>query len=728
MDQVVAKAGGVEVIDVPVPTNGDNEVLVANAFSVVSTGTETITIERTEPRSYLDLVKDPELAGKVVKKLRGSGVQNTLDAVKESRAPQNLLGYSSAGIVLAVGKEITDISPGDKVACAGAGVANHAEVIAVPRNLVAKVPASVALDAAAFATLGAIATHGIRRVGAQFGETLAIVGTGLIGLLGVQIARAAGMKVVAIDRDPARVELAKSLGADVAIAIETPDDMRKFLAATDGRGADAVVVFASGTSSEAVRLASRLARDRGRLVVVGMVGMEMERGVLYEKELDIAMSRSYGPGRYDPSYEEKGVDYPLSYVRWTENRNMQSFLRFLETGQVSVSKLIGETYPISDAKLAYGSLLSPEKKVISVLFKYQPEKYVAKPLDLVSSQVQVPTPKPVSGGVKVGLVGAGKFAKEFILPNISRIPEFHLVRLVTSSPVNARQTAEKYGFGSCGTEFADILQDTSIDLVVVATPHNLHAEMVLRALRAGKRVFTEKPLCLTLEELDEISKAVKETGLPVYVGFNRRYSPMALKAKDLLRTTPGPFLINYRVNAGHIPISHWLQDPKVGGGRIIGECGHFIDFFQFLIGSKATSMKVSSIPSGKGNVVSHDNFIATVSWEDGSVSSLTYTSLGSNLLPKERIEIFAGSKNIIIDDFKLAEFPGYPEPGIALKRQDKGHSGEFEQLAKALQGKESSMISFGEACDATRLTIMLDSMVRSSLSSVESSALGRLAS
>lgn len=709
---MIAKAGGVIVEEVPLPTNGDDEVLVANAYSIVSTGTESVTIERTEPRSYLDVVRHPQSVGKALRHLRGSGVRSTLDVVKESRSPETLLGYSSAGVVIAVGRNITDINPGDRVACAGAGIANHAEVVSVPRNLVAKVPSSVGLDSAAFATLGAIASHGIRRAGGQFGETLAIVGTGLIGLIGVQVAHAAGMKVIAIDKDSHRVELAKSLGADHAMVIETPDQLKAFYSLTDGRGADGVVVFAAGPGSDAVRLASRLARDKGKVVVVGMVGMQLERGVLYERELDISMSRSYGPGRYDPTYEEMGIDYPFAYVRWTENRNMQAFLHLLETGQVTVSPLIGEVCPVAEASRGYESLLSAEKRPISVLLKYDPERYAAKSLTLSVPKLQVLKPRGVGGPVKVGLVGAGKFAKQFIIPNIERIPEFDLRTLVTSSPFNAKQTASKHGFEKCGTDFGDILRDGDISLVIVATPHNLHARMVVDALKAGKAVFTEKPLCLNEAELQEVAKAVDETKLPVYVGFNRRYSPLITRTKQLLTRSQGPCLINYRVNAGHIPLSHWLQDPRVGGGRIIGECGHFIDLFNFLIGSEVRSLKVSSVPSGRGNVVSHDNFVASMEWEDGSVSSLTYTSIGSNLMPKERIEVFAGSKSIVIDDFKSADFLGYPEKGIRLSSQDKGHSEEFAQLAKALSGKASSMISFEDAFKATKLCFMLDNIVR----------------
>jgi len=714
MQQVVAKAGSVEVIDVPAPTNNEDEVLVANAYSVVSTGTESVTIERTEPRSYLDVLKDPKLMGKAYRRLRGAGVKNTLEAVRESRAPKNVLGYSSAGIVLAVGRNVTDINPGDRVACAGAGVANHAEIVSVPRNLVAKVPASVGLDAAAFATLGSIATHAMRRVGGQLGETLAVVGTGLIGLLGVQIAHAAGMRVIAIDKDPGRVQLAKSLGADLAISIEGPEQLEAFYAATDGKGADGVVVFASGSGSEAVRLASHLARDRGRVVVVGMVGLDLERGVLYEKELDLSMSRSYGPGRYDPSYEERGIDYPFSYVRWTENRNMQSFLRLLETGQVAVSKLVGDVHPLADAKKAYESLLATGPRPISILFKYSPEKYVTEGPKLEAPVLQLLSPRSTGGQVKVGLVGAGKFAKEFILPNLKGNPAFRLVSVVSSSPVNAKETGEKYGFEKCGTDFADLLRDREVDLVIVATPHNLHSSMVVESLKAGKTVFTEKPLCLTEAELEEVARTVSDTRLPVYVGFNRRYSPMIVKAKELLKQTGGPYLISYRVNAGHIPPSHWLQDPRVGGGRIIGECGHFFDLFDFLVGSSVRSVKVSSVPSGTGRVVSHDNFVVSMDWEDGSVTSLTYTSLGSNAMSKERIEIFGGSKSIVVDDFKTAEFLGYSLGPIRFDRQDKGHAEEFGQLAKALSGRESTMISFEEAYKATKTSILVDRMVRSS--------------
>jgi len=709
MQQVFLKNGQIAVEDVPAPTPGEKEVLVANAFSLISSGTEGAAVKSGAGGLLQKALHRPDLVAKVWQKVREEGIRRTWERVREKAGQPQPLGYSTAGYVLATGRLVTDIAPGEPVACAGAQCAHHAEIVAVPRNLVAKVPAGVDLQGAAFATLGAIALQGLRRAEPQLGETVVILGLGLLGLLAVQLARAGGCRVVGIDVDRERVELAARLGAELALHAPTCDAVREVLAFTNGFGADAVVIYAATPSSDPVNLAFDLCRQRGRVVGVGAFGLDLDRERMYRKELDFRMSTSYGPGRYDPVYEEEGVDYPVGYVRWTENRNLQEFLRLLSCGRMQVKPLITATFPVERAPEAYG-LLQGDKKPLGVLLAYPAREGTLPDRDGIRAAARVnlrPRPAPAAGRLRVAVVGAGSFTREVHLPNLAALRDLYQIRaVVTAHGENAKSLAEKYGAVYAATDYRQVLADPEVDLVLIGTRHNLHYPMVMEALAAGKPVFVEKPLCLSREELEEIKRKIEETGLPVFVGFNRRHSPLARKLKEELARLPPPYLIHYRVNAGFLPADHWTQDPAVGGGRLIGEGCHFFDFFNFLVEREAVAVTARALPVDGGQVVAQDNFTATVAFADGSQATLLYTALGHTEMEKERVEVFAGGKSFVLEDYRRLTLYGAPHTGgwkrvrgqtyiLELLAQDKGWREELRALAAALR----------DAADAQGLTV-----------------------
>jgi predicted dehydrogenase/threonine dehydrogenase-like Zn-dependent dehydrogenase len=713
MKQVFLRNGVVSVIEVPPPAHSDNEVLVANAYSIISVGTELSMIMGSKHSSFLNILRNPDLMKKALNYVKKSGIKKTLNAAREFQESSTMpLGYSSAGIVITAGKNVTDIGAGDRVACAGAGKASHAEIVCVPKNLVAKIPENTSFEEATFTTLGAIAMQGARRADIKLGETTVVLGAGLIGQLTVQIAKAAGCRVVTVDT-PERVDLAVRMGADLGLVIGKHDVENQVFNYTDGCGADSVIICAATSSSEPVNQAMRMIRKKGRVVVVGSVGMNLERQPFYDTEGDFLISRSYGPGRYDALYEEKGIDYPIGYVRWTENRNMQAFMNLLKDKRVNVNALINAVFPIDEAEKAYDQLINDEKKPLGILLKYAPSQYFpTNGKTALSDKTIEISPRIVKGKINVAVVGAGSFAKSTLLPLISKIPDYNLKAIVTATGINAKQTASKYRAEYCTTDYKEVLGDDSVDLVIISARHNLHCPIIIEAAKAGKAIYVEKPMCLNEDELDAIVKVVSEKKIPLVVGFNRRYSNLSIKAKELLKQKRGPYFIDYRVNAGFVPKTHWVQDPEVGGGRIIGECCHFLELFNYLIESDPTQIAVSVIPVNNATVVANDNVAITIRWKDGSLAVLTYISLGHAELPKERIEMFAGGSNIVIDDFREMRLYGFQERNVKLKKQDKGYYQELLELAKYLKGEKSSIISFSECVDVTKLTFKVEELIR----------------
>jgi predicted dehydrogenase len=480
---------------------------------------------------------------------------------------------------------------------------------------------------------------------------------------------------------------------------------------TDGIGADAVVIYAATPSNKLVNQAARMARKKGRIVVVGDVGLTIDRALFYEKELDLLISRSYGPGRYDQLYEKKGMDYPIEYVRWTENRNMQAFLELLKEKKIDMKPLLDAVaiFPIEEAENAYKLLITSEKKPLGVLIKYNPSKYFSPTGEVtLHKRVFEVTPKAVEGKINVAVIGTGNFARNILLPLLSKIHEYNLKAIVDVSGSKAKQVAAKYNADYCTTDYKEILEDAGVDLVVITTPHNLHYPMIIDAAKAGKAIYVEKPMCLNERELKYIVKVISETKVPLIVGFNRRYAPLVVKAKELIKQMHRPYLVNYRVNAEFIPKTHWVQDPEIGGGRVIGECCHFFDIFNYFIESDVKSIGAESIPVGGTAVVAQDNIVATIAWSDGSLATLTYTTLGHHELPKERIEIFVGGKSLVIDDFVEMKLYGFKEKSIRLRKQDKGHFQELIEIAKLLKGEKSNAISFGESVKAMEITFKVE--------------------
>ncbi len=588
--------------------------MVRIAASLVSAGTERASSEFAGKNLFRKAKARPDLVSEVLNKVRRDGLFSAVSAVRSRLDQPGAPGYSSAGTIVGVGEGVTDLRVGDRVACAGAGYAVHAELACVPRLLVTKIPVGpeITFDEAAFTTVGAVALHGIRTAEVKLGDVVAVIGLGLLGQLTVQMLKAAGCRVLAMDLVPARAELALRLGADGVSG--TPAEFRELcLHHSAGHGADEVLITAETPSSGPVNLSAQLARDRGTVVAVGTVGMDIQRKLYYEKELDFRISRSYGPGRYDSAYEQKGRDYPIGHVRWTETRNMEAFLQLLAEKKLDVEALITHRFPIANARSAYelinGSAAEPS---LGVLITY-PEDAASlnenPRLELVKSRAAASTGEQSVG---IGLLGAGSFAMSTLLPAMKQVSGLQLVGVCAARGAHSRQAGEKFGFEYCATDEQTILEDPNVNTLVIATRHHLHAAQTLSALRAGKHVFCEKPLCLAEDELSEIVNAYANVGKKqlLMVGFNRRFAPMATRMKSFVDEIHEPLALHYRINAGMISRDHWVQDPEQGGGRILGEVCHFVDFLTFLVG--ASPVEVQARLLANPGQYSDDNIVVAL--------------------------------------------------------------------------------------------------------------------
>ncbi len=713
MKQVIARAGKVLVAEVPAPSCSENGVLVRTESSVISTGTESWTIDSTGALSTTDIVKDTSLAKKAIRLsrdvMRKEGLRGLADYVEAVRNPEMPLGYSSSGVVVQVGSKVRDIVVGDRVACAGEGRATHSEVVFVPRNLIAKIPQGVSFQEAAFSTIGAIAIHAVRTAELAVGESVGVLGVGLVGNVVAQVASASGCRVVCIDLRKDRLDLiAEVKGAELTLSGDDPGLEKHLAHFTGGRGLDCVLLCAASTSSEPVRLAARICRDRGKVVVVGRVGMDLERKDFYQKELKLVMSRSLGPGRYDPDYEDLGVDYPFQYVRWTLNRNMEAFMELIRSRRIKVGPLVGREYPLEKADVAYAEL-GTVGGVASVLSYAE-----AAPVAAVEQPSRnAPVPVRTSQKIRVALVGPGGFAKETLIPTLRANPDYELRTVVSSNPLNASSVQRRYGFEKSTCNLDDVLSDPDVDLLVIASPNNLHAPTVEAAMKAGKRTVVEKPLCLTEGELRDIESLQRETGIPVVVGFNRRYAPLVLRVKKVMDDLDGPFVINYRVNAGFTQAAKWYNDPSVGGGRIIHECCHFFDLFNFLLGQADPEVAVAGSAGINGSSsVARDNISATLRYRDGSMANLLYVSLGDRKMERERLEVFGQGWSMVMSDFQNLTVYGREVEPYRLGSQDKGYASELAEVVKMLRGKQNAVISSRECFEAMSLTFKVDRAVR----------------
>ena len=690
------------MVDAPLPSLKPGWILVANRASLISAGTERTKVELGAKNLAQKARARPDLLKKVVDRARSEGIGSALSAARERLDALSPLGYSSAGTVIRVGAGVEGIAPGDRVACGGGGFATHAEVIAVPRNLIAAVPDGVPFESAAYATVGAIALHGVRRAEAQLGERVGVIGLGLVGQLAVRILAAGGCTLIGVDLDPKAVELAASGGAR---AFERDRDglQSSVLEATGGLGLDSVLVCAAATSSDPVRLASELARDRGRVVIVGDVPIEADRALFYEKELELRLSRSYGPGRYDRDYEERGRDLPPAYVRWTEQRNMQAFLDLVASGAVDPSPLTTHRYPVEQAERAYALLTDDrgEERPFGILLEYAYEERPA-----------APTPHSArrsgAGTARIGLIGAGSFARATLLPAL-RDAGAELAAVASGGGLTATDVATRFGFERAADSADEILADDSIDAVVIATRHASHAQLTASALRTGKAVFVEKPLAIDRDGLAEVEEALAPDSL-LMVGFNRRFAPLAVQLRNELEAVASPTLLA-RVNAGPLPADHWAHDPEDGGGRLIGEGCHFVDLLSYLSGGPTVVVHALAVPHPQRPLECSDEVVATLRFGNGGVGTLVYTGGGDPRLPKERIEAFGGGLAAVLDDFRRLELSRGGKRRVTKQRQDKGHKAELARFLAAVRG-ETEAPAVSTYLDSTRATLALVDSLR----------------
>jgi predicted dehydrogenase/threonine dehydrogenase-like Zn-dependent dehydrogenase len=697
MKQVLVREGHAVVEEVPAPTVGARNVLVRVAYSCVSVGTETARMRLSGMPLYRRALAQRDQAKRALDVGRDQGLMRTYKRVRDQLSAGLPIGYSAAGNVIEVGEEVTRFAAGDHVACAGAGIANHAEVIDVPVNLAVKVPDGVSLADASTVTLGAIALQGVRRMNPTLGETVCVIGLGILGQLTAQLLRANGCGVIGADLESERVKVALATGMAEGV-LPGEDLVERTHKLTGDHGADAVVITAATSSDQVVRQAMQACRKKGRVVLVGDVGLHLRRSDFYEKELDFLMSTSYGPGRYDDIYEREGQDYPLPYVRWTENRNMEEYLRLLAEGKLSLANLGVQTYEIEDAEQAYGALDGASPAPLIVLFAYPERDEVFK------RKVAVRRVVPQTGRVRVAVVGAGSFAQATHIPNLLKLKDsFELRSVMSRTGSNAAAVAKRSGAAYSTTEYDEVLADEEVDLVLISTRHNLHAEMTLRALEAGKNVFVEKPLALSSEELDRIEAFYETRDAPLLMtGFNRRFSPAAVRAKEVLFGRTTPLIANYRMNAGYIPRDHWVHGPE-GGGRNIGEACHIYDLFQHLVEADVKDVSARSIEPSSDHWVRNDNFVATLAYGDGSICTLTYTAFGHRRHPKERLEIYADGQVVSLDDYRLLSVAGDSHGRWRSWRgRAKGHLEELRALAESLIGGKPWPIPLEEQLKAMR--------------------------
>jgi predicted dehydrogenase/threonine dehydrogenase-like Zn-dependent dehydrogenase len=687
--------GELRVLDVPAPELDDWKVLVRTGASLVSAGTERAKVEVARESLLGKARRRPDQVRQVLDRLRSEGPSATIDAVRNRLAALSPLGYCAAGWVEHVGAHVSDVRPGDLVACGGEEAA-HAEILAVQGNLCCPVPEGVDVEAAAFATLGAIALHAFRQADARLGERVAVVGLGLVGQLTARIARAAGCEVMGVDLADWRLEVAERAGVlDVA-------RQRGKVGSDDENDWDAVIVTAAAPgSSDPVTLAVELARERGRLVVVGDVGLELDRRRLYAKELELRLARSYGPGRYDREYEQRGLDYPIEYVRWTERRNMAEFLRLLAERRVEVADLVTHRFQIADADHALDVLTEADRRALAVVIEYEAADG--------ASAADVPERQPLRGtfspGPRVGFIGAGSFARRRLIP-LAKRHGLVLERVATASGLSAASAAEQFGFARGACEVAELLADDSVSGIFVATRHDHHGPLAVESLRAGKAVFVEKPLCMTQTELTEIrSELARPNAPPLVVGFNRRFAPLTERLREHLKGQPGATNVIVRVNAGPLPADHWLNDVHIGGGRLLGEGCHFLDLICDLAGSEPVAVSAHARSSNDRPLQASEDFTVSVRFADGSLGTLLYGTTGAAGAGKEVVEAHRGSRSGRIDDFRVARLWG---DGRSRKRwsrgRDKGHSEEVRRFAAVVRG-EAEAPPVEPSLAATQLTL-----------------------
>ncbi len=700
------KTGATQVAEVPCPRASSGQLLIRTTRSLISAGTERMMVDFGKANPIEKARQQPDKVRMVLDKVRTDGLMPTLDAVRNKLEQPMPLGYCNVGQVLAVGKGVEGFAVGDRVASNG----KHAEVVSVPLNLCARIPDAVSDEAAAFTVIGAIALQGIRLVQPTLGEAVVVTGLGLIGQIAVQLLRANGCRVLGIDFDPAKLAMARSFGAEVVNLGAGEDPVQVAERFSRGRGVDAVLVTAATKSSEPMHQAALMCRKRGRIVLVGVTGLELSRDDFFKKELTFQVSASYGPGRYDPDYEERGQDYPVGFVRWTEQRNFEAVLDMLADGRLDVQALISHRFSLEQTEAAY-AVVGGSEPSMGILLEYPTRPDKADSL-LRESTVRL-APQSVSrAGVAdpaVAFVGSGNYATGVLIPAF-KAAGAHLASVASSAGVSGVHAAKKYGFAETTTDTDSLFADPKVDALVITTRHDSHGGFVLQALAAGKHVFVEKPICLTLAELEEIEAAharLEEQGKAplVMVGFNRRFAPQVQKIKSLLAGVNGPKSFVMTVNAGAIPADHWTQDLEIGGGRIVGEGCHFIDLLRFLAGSPIVAHSRVAMDSATGDTVS-----LQLGFADGSIGTVHYFANGCKAFPKERLEVFAAGRVLQLDNFR--KLKGYAWPGFKgmnLWSQDKGQKACAAAFVKAIADGGVAPIPFAEIVEASRVSILLAS-------------------
>jgi len=720
--QVLLKKGEVTVEEVPTPIAKDNNVLVQIAYSCISTGTEISGVTSSGESLLQRALKEPDKVRKALDLAKRQGISTAITRVKGKLDTANPLGYSCAGVVIDIGKNTKDMKIGDRVACAGAGCANHAEIVCVPQNLVVKVPDNLNLKEAASVTLGAIAMQGLRRTKVRLGENIAVIGLGLLGQILAQLLKANGARVIGFDLSDERVNLAKSLGMNEGCNSSKNNVPEKVLDFTEEKGADVTIITASAPgNNEIIQQAMEITRKKGRVVVIGNIGLGPKRSPFYEKEIDYLISTSYGPGRYDKDYEEKGIDYPFGYVRWTEKRNMEEYLRLLSEGKVNFQELVSKVFPLEKAPEAYKLLEEKQAVNPAVLLDYhfQEEKKPEKTKIVISSRF-TPHLSP-STKLNVGLIGAGGFARGMHLPNFKKLSNLYSILAICDlDGVNAKNTAQNFKAEYCTTNYQDILKDENIDLVIITLPHNLHSKVAIEVAKSGKAIFCEKPMALNEKELDKLIKTLKETKVPYLVGFNRRFSPFAKRIKELIQKRETPMIIDYQMNAGYLAKDHWVQ-TEIGGGRNIGEACHIYDLFTHFTESKVEGINAFSIRPEKGKYLENDNFIASLEFKDASICNLIYTAMGAKDYPKEQMKIYFDGKIIFLDDYKELKVFGFKKfspftihHSPFTKTQDKGHLNEIQELGESINNGSGYPIPLWQLIQATKISFEVEKQISSS--------------
>ncbi|MCT8975972.1 bi-domain-containing oxidoreductase [Clostridium sp. CX1] len=706
MKQVLVKKGEVIVDDIPAPVVSDNGVLVKVVYSCISAGTEMAGIGNSGKSLIKKAMEQPEKVKKALNIMKRQGIDAVLGKVKEMEFASPT-GYSAAGVVLGLGKNVTDLKIGDRVACAGAGFANHAEYIDVPRNLVMRVPTNLSLDFASTVTLGGIALQGIRRSDVRLGEIVAVIGMGILGQLSVQMLKASGCRVIGIDIDERRLAIARETGCDYTLNSTKDNIIKEVEKISEGYGVDVCIITAAANSNEILSQAFNICKRKGKVVLVGVVGNQYNRDDMYKKELDFLIATSYGPGRYDLNYEEKGIDYPYAYVRWTENRNMEEYLRLIDEEKINIKPIIEKIYDIDDAAIAYEEFKNPENKPLIILLKYNEEKKEINRSVYIKSQ-----PIKKDDKINVAIIGVGGFAKTMHLPNFKRLSSFYNIYAIMSrTGTNAKAIAQQYGAQYATTDYDEVLNDPNVDMVVICTRHNLHSNMSIKAMRKGKAVFVEKPMALKASEMEEVLKTIEETGVPYTVGFNRRFSKYAAEAKRLIRDRVNPMIINYQMNAGYIPLDHWVHTEE-GGGRIIGEGCHIFDLFNYFTDSEVISISVDSISPRTKNISARDNVVTTVKYKDGSICTLTYTSLGNEGVSKEFCQIYYDGKIITMDDYKKLNGFGVRVSNLESNTPEKGQYEELIEFAKAIKSGKNYSIPVWQLEQTSKISYLADAELK----------------